>query len=96
MKRLRFPGTLVFSLSMMVIGFGAGAVTYAFYVMNDSENFSDSGMFVWLLASIAFASIGIVLLLIWLGLSIFAVSKVGKKAVDRIETQQINLGKRKK
>jgi len=96
MKRLRFPGTLVFSLSMMVIGFGLGAVTYSVYVMNDSENFSDSGMFVWLLASMAFASIGIVLLLIWLCLSIFAVSKVGEKAVDRIETQQINLGKRKK
>lgn len=96
MKRLRFPGTLVFSLTMMVIGFGAGAVAYAVYAMDGSQSIADSQVFFWILGCIAFASIGVVLIIIWLALSLFAVSKTGEKAVDRIETARIRLGRRKR
>lgn len=95
MKRLRFPGTLVFSLTMMVIGFGAGAVAYAVYAMDDAQNIADSQVFFWILGCIAFAGIGAVLIIIWLALTLFATSRVGEKAVDRIETARIQLGKRK-
>jgi hypothetical protein len=95
MKRLRFPGTLLFSLTMMVIGFGVGVVAYSFYAMDSTEKIADSPVYLWILGCTAFASIGVVILLIWLALTFFAVSKVGERAVDRIETQRITLGKRK-